>query len=273
LNRVFFQSPDGRFDRQAFSAVDCVVDCAGLSGVFGKRHSMDLYREINVKRAVLMAQAAASAGVSRFIYLSSVKALGETTESGRLFTSEDVECPQSYYGKSKFECEQELRRISQKSGLEVVIIRPPLVYGPNVKGNFYNMIKLIDFGIPVPVFSPDHRRSLVSIDNLCDLIMTCAAHPNAAQKTFMVSDGMDLSTRELFHSMSTALGKPYRCFPVSGLLCKRLVKLIGGGNIMQRLAGSLQVDITHTRATLDWEPRISVDEGMLRTAAWYLSRK
>ncbi|WP_420550179.1 UDP-glucose 4-epimerase family protein [Litorivicinus lipolyticus] len=222
------------------------------------------YRRINVDGTRNLACQAAKAGVKRFIFISSVKVNGEQTSSGLPFTAEDTPAPEDAYGISKWEAEQCLKKIAEDSGMEVVIIRPPLVYGPQVKGNFASMIKLVEKGFPLPLGSIQNQRSLVALDNLVDLIITCIDHPAAANQVFLAGDGRDLSTTELLHSVAKAAGKSSRLIPVPCSFLMFAATLIGKQAVAQRLLGSLQVDISKARDLLGWEPPISVEEGLRR---------
>jgi nucleoside-diphosphate-sugar epimerase len=206
---------------------------------------------------------AAATGVKRFIYLSSIKVNGESTQPGRPFTADDVPRPEDHYGVSKHEAERELRKIAEQTGMEVVIIRPPLVYGPGVKANFASMMQIIQRGVPLPLASvKGNQRSLVSLCNLVDLIVVCINHPAAANQTFLVSDDEDISTSELLRQMGLALKKPAKLFYVPSLLLQLGAVLINKSEIYQRLCGSLQVDITKTKELLNWKPPLSVDQGL-----------
>lgn len=230
------------------------------------------FRRVNVDGSARLAREAAAAGVKRFVFLSSIKVNGESTRPGIPFTADDVPAPRDPYGISKHEAEQALREIAAQTGMEVVIVRPPLIYGPGVKANFAAMMRWLAKGLPLPLGAVnDNRRSLVALDNLTDLILTCLRHPAAANQTFLASDGEDLSTAELLRRMGTALDAPARLVPVPTRLLAFGAALVGKDGIYQRLCGSLQVDITKTRQTLDWAPPISVDEG-LRYAAHGVQR-
>jgi len=205
--------------------------------------------------------------VRRFVFLSSVKVNGEFTEAGQPFTADDVPAPVDPYGLSKHEAEQLLRQIAAETGMEVVIIRPPLVYGPGVKANFESMMSWLAHGVPLPLAAVTrNRRSLVALDNLVDLIVTCLNHPAAANQTFLVSDGEDLSTAQLLKRMGAAMGQPTRLFYVPPALLKLGATVLNKPGIYQRLCGSLQLDIAKTRQLLGWTPPVSVDEGLRRAA-------
>jgi nucleoside-diphosphate-sugar epimerase len=222
------------------------------------------YRRVNVGGTLNLARQAATAGVKRFIYISSIKVSGEQTTDGRLFTADDPPAPEDPYGISKWEAEQGLGKIAQDSGMEVVIIRPPLVYGPGVKGNFASLIKIAKGGLPLPLGAIHNSRALVGLDNLVDFILTCTTHPNAANKVFLVSDGEDLSTTALLQGLSSALGVTSRLMPIPSKILSGLAALVGKKAVAKRVLGSLQVDITHACELLDWKPPVSVEEGLKR---------
>ena len=222
------------------------------------------FREVNVAGTLNLAYQAAAAGVRRFVFISSIKVNGEQTAPDRPFTCDDTPAPEDPYGISKLEAEQGLQQIALETGMEVVIIRPPLVYGPDVKGNFASMIKLVEKGLPLPFGAIDNCRSLVGLDNLVDLIITCIDHPNAANQVFLVSDGEDISTSGLLRRVAKAMGRPSRLIPVPAGLLQLGATLLGKKVVGQRLLGSLQVDISSTRERLDWTPPVSVDEGLRR---------
>jgi UDP-glucose 4-epimerase len=223
------------------------------------------FRAVNSTATAQLAQAAAQAGVKRFIYLSSIKVNGEHTLPGQPFTAQDPPHPQDPYGISKAEAEIQLRQIAQETGLEVVIIRPPLIYGPGVKANFRSLITWVDRGLPLPLGAIDNRRSLVALPNLVDLILTCLTHPAAAHQTFLVSDDHDLSTTDLLKTMARAMGKPSRLIPIPSPWLQTLATLVGKPAVAQRLCSSLQVDIRPTQHRLNWIPPVSVDEAMVAT--------
>jgi nucleoside-diphosphate-sugar epimerase len=222
------------------------------------------YRRVNVDGTLNLARYAVEAGVKRFVFISSIKVNGEQTAPDRPFTCDDTPAPEDPYGISKLEAEQGLQQIALETGMEVVIIRPPLVYGPGVKGNFASMTKLVQKGLPLPFGAIDNRRSLVGLDNLVDLIITCIDHPNAANQVFLVSDGEDLSTSGLLRRVAKAMGKPSRLISVPAGLLQLGATVLGKKAVGQRLLGSLQVDISATQERLDWTPPVSVDEGLRR---------
>jgi nucleoside-diphosphate-sugar epimerase len=222
------------------------------------------YRRVNVEGTLNLARQAAGAGVQRLIFISSIKVNGEATQQGRPFTVNAEPAPEDPYGLSKLEAEQGLMKLAAETGMEVVIIRPPLVYGPGVEGNFASMIKLVEKGIPLPLGAVHNKRSLVGIDNLVDLIIRCIDHPGAANQVFLAGDGEDLSTTELLRGVGKAMGRPARLIPVPAGLLQLGATLLGKRAVAQRLLGSLQVDISKTCERLDWKPPFTVEQGLRR---------
>lgn len=253
---------------QALQGIEVVIHSAARAHVMREEAIEPLteYRRVNVCGTLNLARQAAVAGIRRFIFISSIKVNGEATTSGRLFTADDIPGPEDAYGLSKAEAEEQLKELAELTGMEVTIIRPPLIYGPGVKGNLASLISWVRRDLPLPLGNLTHnRRSLVGLDNLVDLILTCANHANAANQTFLVSDGDDLSTTELLRRIAKALGKRTYLFGVPLWLISFMAGLLGKKMISQRLLGSLQVDIHKTRELLDWKPSVSVDEGLRRT--------
>jgi len=266
--------------------VDTVIHLAARVHVMHDTATNPLaaFRTTNTAATLNLARQAAAAGVRRFIYLSSIKVNGEHTTAGKPFTADDTltslaPCGRGAggegflldpYALSKYEAEQALRELAQQTGIEVVIIRPPLVYGPGVKANFLSMMRWLHKGIPLPLGSIHNQRSLVALPNLIDLITTCIDHPAAANQTFLVSDGEDLSTTELLQRLSKAIGKPARLLPIPQMLLETGLTLLGKRAIAQRLCGSLQLDISKTRDLLGWTPPVSVDAALHQTAQTYL---
>lgn len=224
------------------------------------------FRKANVDGTVSLARQAAAAGVQRFVFISSIKVNGESTELGKPYRADDTPAPQDPYGVSKMEAEQALRVVASETGMEVVIIRPVLVYGPSVKANFRSMMSWLSKGVPLPLGATGNKRSLVALDNLVDLIATCIEHPAAANQTFLVSDDEDLSTTQLLQRMGNALERPARLLPIPASMLYAGAAMLGKRAVAQRLCGSLQVDIAKTRELLGWTPPVSVDEALLRTA-------
>lgn len=225
------------------------------------------FRKANVDGTARLASEAAKAGVKRLVFVSSIKVNGE--ESATPYTSHSTPNPSDPYGASKWEAEQILRKIENETGLEVVIIRPTLVYGPGVKANFLNMIKTINRGIPLPLASIRNKRSLIFIGNLVDALSTCTVHPDAAGKTYLVSDGEDVSTPELIRQTASALGVPVRIFALPVSFMKLAGKLTGRSGAVKRLTGSLTVDISRIGQELGWKPPFTMEEGLRLTAGWF----
>lgn len=254
--------------RPALEGVTAVVHAAARVHVMREEAADPLaeFRRANVEGTLALARQAAAAGVERFIFISSIKVNGESTPRDRPFSAADVPQPQDPYGVSKLEAERALGELARETRLEVVIVRPPLVYGPGVKANFFALLKWLQRGVPLPFGAIRNRRSLVALDNLVDLVATCVEHPAAPGQTLLVSDGDDLSTTELLRRLAHALGKPARLVPVPEPVLIFAARALGAGSIARRLCGSLCVDIAPTRSLLGWAPPLSVDEG-LRTAA------
>jgi nucleoside-diphosphate-sugar epimerase len=229
-------------------------------------------RRVNIEGAWNLARQAAAAGVQRFIFISSIKVNGESTLLGRPYTAEDQPMPIDPYGISKLEAENALRQLADETGMEVVIIRPPLIYGPGVKGNFHSMMSWLRKGVPLPLGAIHNKRSFVALDNLIDLIITCIDHPAAANQTFLAGDGEDLSTTELLQRLGKALGKPAKLLPMPVWALKTGALLLGKRDMAQRLCGSLQTDINKTRDLLGWLPPVGVDDALKKTAADFLQR-
>jgi UDP-glucose 4-epimerase len=254
--------------------VDVVIHCAARVHVMNESEADPLaaFRRANVQGTLRLAEQAAQAGVRRFIFLSSIKVNGEGTPPGRPYTAADQPAPQDPYGVSKLEAEQALQALAAKTGMEVVIIRPVLVYGPGVKANFRSMMSWLNKGVPLPLGAITNKRSLVALDNLVDLIVTCIQHRAAANQVFLVSDDEDLSTSDLLRRMAQALGRPARLLPLPMWLLSGTAQLLGKKALSQRLCGSLQVDIEKTRTLLEWTPAISVDGALAKTAKDFLEQ-
>lgn len=251
----------------ALAGCTVVIHLAARAHVMHERAGdpLAVYRRINTEGTLNLAHQAAKSGVKRFVMMSSIKVIGEETLRGKAFTSAEMLQPRDPYGISKYDAEMGLHQIANESGMEVVIIRPPLVYGPGVKGNFATLMRLIDCGIPLPLGAvTQNRRSFVALDNLVDLILACVSNSAAANQTFMVSDGEDLSTTDLLCRLGVAMGKPARLLPVSPALLEAAAKLLGKSDMSQRLLGNLQVDISHTSQILGWKPLITVNEGLVQ---------
>jgi UDP-glucose 4-epimerase len=253
---------------------DVVIHCAARVHCMDDNSSnpLEKFREVNTYGTLNLAQQAADAGVKRFIFISTIKVNGESTDLGLPFKPNDSFIPTDPYGLSKYEAEVGLRKIAIETGMEVVIIRPPLVYGSGVKANFAAMMKWVNKGIPLPLGGiKENQRSLVSVDNLVDLIITCIDHPNAANQTFLVSDDDDLSTTQLLTNMGKALNVPNRLLSIPSCWFTFAAKLIGKPAISQRLCGSLQVDISKTKELLNWHPPYSTAACFKKTADAFLA--
>jgi len=254
--------------RDVLTGCEVVVHLAARVHVMSDlaANPLEEFRRVTVRGTLNLARQAAAANVRRFLFVSSIKVNGEATQLGRPFMADDAPAPLDAYGVSKMEAEQGLREIARKSGMDVVIIRPPLVYGPGVKANFATMIRWLNCGVPLPLGAIDNQRSFVSLNNLVDLILTCLTYPAAANQTFLVSDGEDVSTSELLRLMSQALGRPARLVPVPVSWLKLVAAMVGKQDVAQRLCGSLQVDIEKTQRLLGWTPPLSLDEGLKKAA-------
>ncbi|MZI95810.1 NAD-dependent epimerase/dehydratase family protein [Vibrio sp. CAIM 722] len=254
------------------AGVDLVVHCAAYSPRKGQHTNFAKYNETNTKGTMTLAQQAASIGVKRFIFISSVKVNGETSPNHVPFNQESVASPEDDYGVSKLQAEQELLKLHHATSMDVSIIRPPLVYGPGVSSNFTMMLKLVHKQAPLPFGALSNQRSLVFIDNLVDLIITLCSHPSAAGQTFFVSDDHDVSTTELFRTIGIAMNRKARLLPVPSSLLVGCCQLVGRYNIINKLLRSLQVDIESTKTILGWRPPVTFEEGIAITVQDYLAR-
>ncbi len=267
---------DGATDwSDALRGISCVIHTAARVHVLRDSSPDPLaqYRVVNLDGTMNLARQAAAMSVKRFVFLSSIKVNGEKTCSGRPFTARDEPHPADAYAISKFEAEEGLRQLASDCGIEAVVIRPPMVYGPGVKGNFARLLDWVERGLPLPFGSVDNRRSLVALDNLVDLILTCVEHPVAADRTWLVSDGEDLSTPALLRRLGDALGSNARLVPVPSGLLKVAAAIMGRRDEAGRLLESLQVDILPTRELLGWKPPVSVEEGLQSVTRDFLSRR
>jgi len=256
---------------RAVQGVEFVMHVAGRAHVV-REHARDPlsdYRRINVIGTKRLAQAAIAASVRRFVFVSSVKVNGEVTGC-QPFTGNDTPAPVDAYGISKWEAEQELRRLAAASNMEIAIVRPVLVYGPGVRANFLSLFHLVYKGLPLPFGMVDNRRSMVSLGNLASLLARCLWHPGAAGRTFMASDGEDLSTPDWIRRIASALHKSARLLPLPPQFIRLASICAGKPGLANRLCGSLVVDSKPAREALEWEPPFSVDQELARTARWYL---
>ena len=225
------------------------------------------FRVVNVGGTLNLARQSAAAGVKRFVFISSIGVNGSQTVGGIPFNEAVQTKPHNAYALSKWEAEEGLMGIAAETKLEVVIIRPPLVYGCKAPGNFGSLTRAVQRGWPLPLGAVHNQRSLIGLDNLVDFVVNCTTHPQAANQTFLVSDGQDLSTTELVRGMARAAGVPARLLPVPVWTLQAGASLLGKGDTVQRLCGNLQVDISKARSLLGWLPPVSVEEGLRRAMA------
>ena len=247
--------------------LDCIVHCAGKVHEINTKNNLDTFRLINTEATRHLAEQASAAGVKRLVFLSSIKVNGESTgkkNEAKLFTNYDIPNPKGAYSVSKFEAEQILWEISGKTDLEVVVVRLPLVYGYGVKGNLERLMKLINFGLPLPFSLIKNKRSLIGIDNLIDLLLCFIEHPQASGKTFLVSDCEDLSTPDLLKHIASAMGRSPRLFPFPIFLLQFFGFLTGKSSEIKRLTGSLKVESDYTKKEIGWSAPVSVEEGIRR---------
>lgn len=255
----------------ALKDCDSVVHLAGRAHVMQdqERDPLLAFRVANVDAVLALANRAVEAGVRRFVFMSTVKVNGEVTAPGCSFKSDDLPAPQDSYAISKWEAEQGLFEITKRTGLEVVIIRPPLVYGPDVKGNFASLIKWVKNGVPLPLGAVHNRRSMIALDNLVSFAALCAnvdASPNAKGQVFLVSDGEDISTTELLRKLAKVYGRRSRLLPVPVGAMRLLAQFMGKTSLSDRLFGSLVIDDSKAREMLGWQPPVSMDQQLRKMA-------
>jgi UDP-glucose 4-epimerase len=253
------------------SQVDVVIHLAARVHVMNESENDALaaYRRVNVQNTLELASTAVAAGVKRFIYLSSIKVNGEQTFPGKPFTADDVPLPQDPYGISKLDAEVALLELGKASGMEIVIIRPPLVYGPGVGANFAAMMRAVSSGIPLPLGAIENQRSMVAIENLVDLILLCTQHPLAPGKVFLVSDDQDVSLSNLLRKLIAMMKVRTLLIPIPVPTIRFMAQVLGKRNVAQRLCGSLQVDIQKTKDLLGWKPPFTLDQGLQKTVRQY----
>jgi nucleoside-diphosphate-sugar epimerase len=273
----------------SLGGVSCVIHCAARTHVMNETEANALaaYRAVNTAGTRRLAEQAAIAGVKRLVFLSSVKVNGESTSGApnpfgvhtdgverddeQWFGPFDTHAPEDPYGISKWEAEQALWQISKQTGLEVVVVRPPLVYGAGVKGNFLRLLHLIKQGLPLPLGAVKNLRSFIGLDNLVDLLIRCVDHPAAPGQTFLVSDGQDISTPDLIRTLARMMNKPARLWPVPVPLLRVAGSLTGKRKEVDRLVGSLRIDSKHTQDILGWSPPVSLEAGLQKMVDWYLA--
>ena len=257
----------------AVGSVDVVIHLAARVHVMRETagDALAAFREVNVAGTERLARVAAINGIKRLVYVSSIKVNGESTD-GDPFTEEDAPFPQDPYGISKFEAELALHRVAHETGLEIVIVRPPLVYGPGVGGNFWRLLKLVERGIPLPLASAENRRSMIYLGNIVDALIVCTSHPDAAGKTFLVSDGEDISTSQLIRKLARQMGKPSYLWPFPPTLLRLLGRFVGKFDEVDRLVGSLVIDSSKIRRELGWTSPFSMEQGLAETVGWFQKR-
>ncbi|ABR89100.1 Nucleoside-diphosphate-sugar epimerases [Janthinobacterium sp. Marseille] len=257
----------------ALHGCDAVIHLAARVHVMNDTSSDPLaaFRAVNVDATLNLARQAIAAGVKRFVFVSSIKVNGEETGE-HPYTAFDEPAPTDPYGISKLEAEIALKELAQETGLEVVIVRPPLIYGPGVRANFQRLMQLVKMGLPLPLGAINNRRSMVAVDNLHDLLILCTHHPAAVGQVFMVSDDHDVSVSQLLRMLATAMEKKSMLLPVPAALLSGAAALLGKSAVANRLLGSLQVDIKHTKTTLQWHPPVSMDVALKRTVTAYLAQ-
>ena len=254
--------------------IDVVVHAAARAHVMedAADSPLEAFRSVNVAASLRLAQAAAQAGVRRFLYISSIKVNGEESVDGLPFTAEDRPRPQDPYGVSKWEAEQVLAACCKRAGMELAVVRPPLVYGPGVRANFLRLMQGLSRGLPLPLGAMNNRRSLVSLENLIALLVVCLDHPGAANQTFLVSDDEDISIANLARRLSHLLGSRAWLIPLSPAYLRAGLQLFGRQSAVHRLCGELRVDIAKTRTLLNWAPPQRLDQALAITVEDYLER-
>ena len=254
---------------------DYIIHCAGLTHQMSSIKDINVYNLVNIDGTKRLAEHAVEAGIKRLVFLSSVKVNGESSDEvsgntvvknqkNKILTHNHLPKPEDPYSISKFEAEKLLWKVSIKTGLEVTVVRMPLVYGSGAKGNLERLIKLVKSGFPLPLGRLQNQRSMIGIDNLVDLLIRCIEHPDAAGKTFLVSDGEDLSTPDLINHIASSMGRTARLFHVPIFLLKIAGCILGKKKEIDRLIGSLKIDNSYTREVLNWTPPVSVTEGIRR---------
>ncbi|MDQ6994879.1 MAG: SDR family oxidoreductase [Mariprofundaceae bacterium] len=249
----------------ALSGVDVVIHCAARVHVMNDDSEDPLteFRKVNVDGTLNLARQAVDSGVKRFVFISSIKVNGEATND-RAFTPNDMIQTHDPYALSKWEAEQGLFKLAETTNMEVVVIRPPLIYGSGVKANFKKMMQVVEKGLPLPLGAVHNQRSRVALDNLVDFICLCTKHPKAANEVFLISDGEDVSTTELLQKVAKAMDKKVRLIPVPVSFMRFIAKLLGKSDVADRLFGSLQIDSSKARNLLGWQPVITMDEQLTK---------
>lgn len=270
IGRELLEGSDrGRLET-SLTGASAVVHLAARAHVMAEEHADPLaeYRRVNLAGSLAVAEAARRAGVRRFVFVSSIGVHG-TTSGERIFKETDAPAPTEPYAVSKLEAERELRSLAQGSAFELVIVRPPLVYGPHVKGNFLRLLRLLRRGVPLPLGSVANLRSYAGVENLCDFLVLCAFHDAAAGGLFLVADGEDVSTPELLRILARGMKLPARVFPFPMSLLRLAASAAGKGAELQRLAANLRVDASAARTTLGWQPKVTLQAGLVEMAQWF----
>lgn len=266
---------DERSDwRDCLSGVECVIHLANRAHVMCEqsKNPLALYRKVNTEGTLNLARQAAEMGVRRFIFISSIKVNGESSSSGQVLTPRDQYIPLDPYGLSKYEAELGLKLVAQKTGLEVVVIRPPLIYGPGVKANFLRMMSWVEKGVPLPLGSINNQRSMLGLDNLINFIEVCLTHADAVGQIFLVSDDQDVSTTGLLKEIASAMNRSSRLLSIPQYIVEKLIILFGQRHISERLCGSLRLDISLAKERLSWKPPYTFKDQLRKTVLDYLSR-
>ena len=258
--------------QQALRSVDCVVHLAALVHQIRRDPALDHeFVEINIEGSRFLAEQSARAGVKRFVFLSSSKVNGEGNES-RAYRADDVPAPEDSYARSKLAAELAISEVCDRSAMELVIVRSPLIYGPGVRANFARLMKISATGLPLPLAGIKNCRSMVGVTNLVDFLETCMRHPKAAGHVWLVSDGEDLSTPDMIRRLACAMRRPARLFAISPSVLQAVANFLGRGEELARLCNSLTLDSQPARDILDWEPPLSVDEGFMQTVNAFFSQ-
>ena len=261
--------------QRALNGCDAIIHLAARVHVMREsaKNPLEEFRRVNVQGSEHLARSAAASGVKRFVYVSSIKVNGEETLDGQSYAERDLPMPHDAYGTSKWGAEQALHRVAEETGLELVIVRPPVVYGAGVKGNFAQLLSVLACGIPLPLASIKNHRDLIYVGNLVDALIACATHPNAAGQTYMVSDGERVSTPDLIRNLANALGKSNLVFPFPISVMRFCAGLLGKSAALDRLTQSLQIDSSKIRKELGWQPPYTMQQGLKATADWYLAKR
>jgi nucleoside-diphosphate-sugar epimerase len=258
----------------ALKGIDCIIHLAAHVHIMRETSGdpFAVFRNVNAEGTSLLARMAADAGVKRLVFISTVKVNGDETEKHQ-FTERDTPNPRDDYSTSKWEAEQALHNISDATGLEIVILRPPLVYGQGVKANFLRLLNMVNKNIPLPLSMVNNKRSMIYIGNLVDAIIRCIEHPDVVNKTYLVSDGQDVSTPDLIRMIAGAMGKKAKLFPCPLSLLKMIGNVAGKSDEIERLTGSLRIDSAKIRRELSWTPPFTMEQGLRITADWFISNE